>query len=97
MTFIDGDFFENIADISFGDQFKQLIQPRKQDIIEKIKNIKNIPILYITTDFLINLLNEIRDIDREFIVIGHNADKTFADEIIPYVPSNVKRLWITEK
>jgi len=91
--FIDGDFFEKIADISFGDTYTNMIQPNSDIIINLLKDINRIPILYIDSSRLLNLFVVISSINSEFIIISHNSDLTFNDSLINSIPKNVKRLW----
>lgn len=91
--FIDGDFFEGLADISFGDPYNGVRNINNNTIKEQIKNIDRTPILYISTDRLKNLLNQVRDLRRNVIIIAHNSDATYGDEIINLIPQNVVRVW----
>lgn len=89
---IDGDFFESISDLSFGDPYTKLVNPNADYIINNTQGIE-IPILYIDTSRLINLLHVISSINKKFIVIAHNSDVTYNDNIINFIPNNVIRVW----
>lgn len=86
---IDGDFFESLADISFGDVYKNFKHLSINPIIEK--NNKNPLIVYINTDRLLQLLYLVKNINSEFIIITHNSDCTFTQ--IPNIPDNVIRIF----
>jgi hypothetical protein len=78
---IDGDFFESLSDLSFGDPYKGIINPNYNYIIDNIFDI-DIPILYIDTSRLSILLNVVSNINRKFIIISHNSDITYNENII---------------
>jgi len=93
-NFIDGDFFESLADYSFGDMYSNnMIQPSYEilkSIFDKIEN----PILFIETHRIGYLLNEVRRFpNQKCKVIAHNSDATFGQELLQYVPNNVEKLW----
>lgn len=89
---IDGDFFEMISDLSFGDPYTKLINPTTEFILNNTLNIE-IPILYIDTSRLLNLLSVVASINKKFIIICHNSDITYNDSIVYLIPNNVIRIW----
>lgn len=91
--FIDGDFFESLSDISFGDPYTKLVHPTVEYLKNEIKNITKTPIVYIDTNRLPILLRVVSNIDREIIIISHNSDTTFGSDIIKYIPKNVIKVW----
>ena len=91
--FIDGDFFESLSDISFGDPYTKLILPTKEYIEYEVRNIEHTPILYIDTNRLPLLLRVASTINRDFKIITHNSDTTFDDVIIKFIPKNVISVW----
>ena len=89
---IDGDFFESLSDLSFGDPYKGIISPNYNYIIDNTLDI-DIPILYIDTGRLSSLLNVVSTINKKFIIISHNSDITYNENIINFIPNNVIRVW----
>ena len=89
---IDGDFFESLSDLSFGDPYKGIISPNYNYIIDNTLDI-DIPILYIDTGRLSSLLNVVSTINKKFIIISHNSDITYNENIISLIPNNVIRVW----
>lgn len=90
--FIDGDFFESISDLSFGDPYTNLINPTVDHITNFTSNIL-IPILYIDSSRLPNLLYVVSMINKKFVIISHNSDITYNENIISLIPNNVIRVW----
>jgi len=91
---LDGDFFESLSDISFGDMYTRQVDPNI-DVIEKVYNsIGRTPILFIETSRIIRLLNIVRSLNFDVIIICHNSDVTLNDNNLKsHIPSNVIRLW----
>jgi hypothetical protein len=88
---IDGDFFESLSDITFKDPYTGPITPT----LDNIKCDKECPILFINSSRIMQLFHVIQQQpNKEFIVIGHNCDTTFYDNIISLIPNNVRKVWL---
>lgn len=92
--FIDGDFFESLADFSFGDMYSSnLSQPSYQvlkDIFDKFET----PILFIETHRVGLLFRELMNFpNRKCKIICHNSDATFGEELLRHLPDNVEMMW----
>lgn len=93
-NFIDGDFFESLADYSFGDMYSSNIGQPNYEILKSIFDTFEIPKIFIETHRVGILFRELMNFtERECIIICHNSDATFGQEILPYIPRNVKKLW----
>jgi hypothetical protein len=91
---VDGDFFENISDFSFGDIYTKQYQPHELNIKNLRNNIKRTPILFTNTEKLPLLLKHLYSINEEVIIISHNSDVNINDDsLIDMIPSNVLRIW----
>lgn len=88
---VDGDFFEGLADFSHGDIYTKQYHPNI-DLLNNL-NLNRTPILFINTERILLLLNVVKEYKKEVIIISHNSDLTLNETIIPYIPSNVIRLW----
>jgi hypothetical protein len=93
-NFIDGDFFESLCDYSFGDMYSSNMSQPNYEILKYIFDRFELPKIFIETHRLGILFRELNNfIDRECIIICHNSDATFGEEIIPHIPRNVKKLF----
>jgi hypothetical protein len=93
-NFIDGDFFESLADFSFGDMYSKNLSQPSYDIVKKIFEEFDEPIIFIETHRLGSLFTELnRFLNRECSIIAHNSDATFGADILNYIPKNVKKIW----
>ena len=93
-NFIDGDFFESLSDYSFGDMYSSNMSQPNYEILKSIFDRFEIPKIFIETHRLGILFKELNNfLGRECIIICHNSDATFGQEILPHIPRNVKKLW----
>lgn len=92
--FIDGDYFESLADFSFGDMYsKNISQPSYQvlkGIFDKFEN----PIIFIETHRLGLLFRDLQNFpNNRCRIIAHNSDATFGEDLLRHLPDNVDKLW----
>lgn len=93
-NFIDGDFFESLADFSFGDMYSSNVCQPNYTILKSIFDEFEKPKIFIETHRLGYLFRELNNfLDRKCIIIAHNSDATFGQEILQYIPRNVEKLW----
>ena len=93
MTFIDGDYYESLADLSFGDMYSSnFFQPNYSSIKNCFDKFEN-PIFFIETHRIPYLFHELNNFSDKCRVIAHNSDYTFGSEILPHIPKNVERIW----
>lgn len=92
--FVDGDFFENLSDFSFGDIYSKEYQINDLNILSLKKEINRTPILFTNTEKLTSLINYISNIDEEVIIISHNSDVNINDDtLLSILPNNILRIW----
>jgi hypothetical protein len=93
-NFIDGDFFESLADYSFGDMYSNNITQPSYEILKSVFDKFENPIFFIETHRIGYLLNEVRRFpNQKCRIIAHNSDATFGQELLQYIPKNVEKLW----
>lgn len=93
-NFIDGDFFESLADYSFGDMYSSNVTQPSYSILKSVFDKFEKPKIFIETHRLGHLFRELGNFsDRKCIIIAHNSDATFGQELLQYVPNNVEKLW----
>lgn len=91
--FIDGDTFENLADVSYGDIYKNKRQVTP-DVVQDFYNRNGgVPKIYINTDRALLLLNMVKGLSFDVEVIFHNSVISFGDKIKSVIPPNVKKVW----
>lgn len=96
--FIDGDQFEAIADLNFGDKCKGNDKPINRKVIINFINSfkeKRFPIIYCDSFRVKHLLNVLNDDDPPFILVSHNSDAILYEENIINKPKCVKK-WYTQ-
>lgn len=93
-NFIDGDFFESLADFSYGDMYSEnYLQPNYQNL-KVIFDKFEVPIIFIETHRIGYLLNELKNFkSRKVKIICHNSDATFGKELYDIIPENVVNIW----
>ena len=93
-NFIDGDFFESLADYTFGDMYSNNISQPSYNILKSVFDKFEKPKIFIETHRLGYLFRELNSfLDRKCIIIAHNSDATFGQELLQYIPNNVEKLW----
>jgi hypothetical protein len=93
-NFIDGDFFESLADYSFGDMYSNNMTQPSYEILKPVFDKFENPTFFIETHRIVYLLNEIRRFpNQKCRIIAHNSDATFGQELLQYIPKNVEKLW----
>jgi hypothetical protein len=93
-NFIDGDFFESLADYTFGDMYSNNMTQPSYEILKSVFDKFENPIFFIETHRIGYLLNEIRRFSNQKCrIIAHNSDATFGQELLQYIPKNVEKLW----
>lgn len=85
---ICGDFFENLADFSFGSSIPNSpLNNFKKIDIETIDNFiinfkkDRAPIFFVNSDRVTLFLDTVKSYDKPFVLISHNGDLTFNQEI----------------
>jgi len=91
--FIDGDFFESLADFTFGDMYSQNMTEPSYDLLKSIFQKYEKPILFIETHRLGNLFRVLTQFSNSVIIIAHNSDATFGIELFNNLPKNVEKIW----
>jgi hypothetical protein len=92
-NFIDGDFFESLADFTFGDMYSQNMTEPSYDLLKSIFQKYEKPILFIETHRLGNLFRELVKFTNKVSIIAHNSDATFGIELFNNLPNNVEKIW----
>jgi len=92
--FIDGDYFESLADYSFGDTYSSNFhQPNYENLKSIFDKFEN-PKIFIETHRLGILFRELQNFrDRKCKIIAHNSDATFGKELYDNLPDNVEKIW----
>jgi len=92
--FIDGDYFESLADYSFGDMYSSNFHQPNYDNLKSIFDKFENPKIFIETHRLGVLFKELQNFrDRKCKVIAHNSDATFGKELYDNLPDNVEKIW----
>jgi len=93
MKFIDGDFFEGLADFSFGDMYTNPINPSVK-ILRDVKGLilNEIPVFFIETHRIFSLISCVEQVDFDVIIITHNSDFGIPDTIKSF-PPNIKKIF----
>jgi hypothetical protein len=92
-NFIDGDFFESLADFTFGDMYSQNMIEPSYDLLKSIFQKYEKPILFIETHRLANLFRVLTQFSNKVIIISHNSDATFGIDLFNNLPKNVEKIW----
>ena len=92
-NFIDGDFFESLADFTFGDMYSQNMTEPSYDLLKSIFEKYEKPILFIETHRLGNLFRVLTQFSNNVIIIAHNSDATFDIDLFNNLPKNVEKIW----
>ncbi len=92
-NFIDGDFFESLADFSFGDMYSNNMCEPSYELLKSILDKYENPILFIETHRLGNLFRELLKFTNKVNIIAHNSDATFGEDLLKYLPNNVDKIW----
>ena len=89
--YIDGDKFESIADIGFGDKYTKELPLNIKRLNKFIENFKeeSLPIVYVDNDRIRKFFTLIKDIKTPFKLLSHNGDSTFIEEEVKNRPSCV--------
>jgi hypothetical protein len=74
--FIDGDFFESLADVSFSDPYKNIRHINFDEINSHFLN-KSIVYIYVHSDRVLDIFNNTEKIKGRYVLITHNSDLTF--------------------
>lgn len=91
MEFIDGDFFESLADISFGDYYQNFKHISKEELLSIDKDVIYV---FINTERLMNLIKTCGEItNKKFVIISHNSDLTLHSEI-KNLPNNIHHIFL---
>ena len=92
--FIDGDYFESLADYSFGDMYSSNYSSPTFDVVKSIFDKVEQPIFFIETHRILDLFKVINLFpDKNCKIIAHNSDGTFGKDILNYIPKNVTKFW----
>jgi hypothetical protein len=79
--YIDGDKFESIADLSFGDFFTEMRQLNYESLVNFFNGFSEdrIPVIYINSGRVFDLFDILNQnkFDKQFILLSHNDDETF--------------------
>ena len=90
--YIDGEKFENLADISFGDIYTN---EKEFDIEKDIGDKNEVTLVYCSTDRLCDFFREIKECDKIIDLISHNGDRNFYQEDLKSKPKNI-RFWYSQ-
>jgi len=91
--YIDGEKFESIADIGFGDKYTKELPldfNRLNNFIENFKE-DRLPIVYVDSDRVTNFFNIIKDYEKPFILLSHNGDMGFKQSDVDNIPKCIKK------
>jgi len=89
--YIDGEKFESIADIGFGDKYTKELSldfNRLNNFIENFKE-NRLPIVYVASDPVKNFFTLIKELKIPFKLLSHNGDATFTTEDVINRPTCV--------
>ena len=93
-NFIDGDYFESLADYSFGDMYSTNASQPNYQILKSIFEKFEKPKIFIETHRLGILFRELQNFpDKKCIIIAHNSDATYGKELFDNLPKNVEKIW----
>lgn len=93
MKFIDGDFFESLADFSFGDMYSSTIVKPDYDTLVRVFDEFEKPTFFIETHRLPQLIKELYKFESKCRIIAHNSDYSFGGELLPFIPKYVEKIW----
>jgi hypothetical protein len=91
--YIDGEKFEAIADIGFGDKYTKELPLDFNRLNNFIINFKKdrLPIVYVDSARVKNFFNIIKDYEKPFILLSHNGDIGFNQSDIDNCPKCIKK------
>ena len=92
VDYIDGEKFESLADISFGDQFTT---NRKIDMESIVSLDKKVPLVFCSSDNVLEFVNKIDTTDIIVDLISHNGDRNFTYMDVQNRPKNI-RCWYSQ-
>ena len=93
-NFIDGDFFESLADYSFGDMYSSNMVNPSYEVLKSIFDKFEIPKIFIETHRIPLLFKELSNFPNQRCqIIAHNSDATFGEELLNHLPNNVQKIW----
>tara|TARA_R110000824_G_scaffold218435_4_gene405103 strand:+ start:10129 stop:10971 length:843 start_codon:yes stop_codon:yes gene_type:complete len=90
--YIDGEKFENLADVSFGDAHTEAKDIKIQD---SIASIDGCPLVFCGTDRIGEFFDKLNGCDKVFDLISHNGDRNFSIEDLKRKPKNIRR-WYSQ-
>lgn len=91
--YIDGDKFESLSDLSFGDPYTKFLNIDKKLLDDFITNFKEerLPIIFVDSDRVKKFFEITKDYDKPFILISHNGDSTFNEDDVKLKPNCVQK------
>lgn len=91
--YIDGDKFESLCDLSFGDFYTKFINLDIKILDQFIINFKEkrLPIIFVDSDRVKNFFELTRDYDKSLILVSHNGDSIFNEEDVKLKPNCIKK------
>lgn len=92
--YIDGNKFESIADLGFGDKYTTQLPLNINRLTTFLNNFKEnrLPIIYVDGDRIIKFFTLIKNIDLlPFKLLSHNGDATFNEEEVNNRPKCIKK------
>ena len=93
IIFIDGDMFENMCDLGFGDKYtklKKLDLTILNDFIVSFKE-NRLPLIYVDSDRVKDFFEIVKNYDKSFALLSHNGDTNFYDQDIQNRPKCIKK------
>ena len=87
--YIDGNKFESMADLGFGDKYTTQLPLDINKLIIFLKNFKEdrLPIIYVDSDRVKKFFTLIKEIKIPFKLLSHNGDTTFTPKEVLERPS----------
>jgi hypothetical protein len=92
--FIDGDYFESLADFSFGDMYSPNATNPDYQTLKMFFDKFELPVIFIETHRVGLLFRELSNFrNNKCKIICHNSDATFGEELLRHLPDNVEKMW----
>jgi hypothetical protein len=91
--YIDGDKFESLSDLSFGDcytNYKDFDINFLNDFIINFKQ-DRLPIIFVDSERVKNFFDLTKEYDKSFILLSHNGDYTFNEDDIKLKPKCIQK------
>lgn len=91
--YIDGDKFESLSDLSFGDFYTRYINLDIKILDDFIKNFKEnrLPIIFVNSERVRDFFELTKEYGEPFILISHNGDTTFNEVDVSLKPKCIQK------